>query len=224
MTQHRNLELSSSVISADPLTFQRDIFALEKAGIDSYHFDVMDGLFVPRLGLYPEYLRMLRSISKLPIEVHLMLHSPELYLESFITSKDVRLIPHIETLDHPIRTLMKINDLGANAGIAVNPGTHLSTIEPIIDFVDSVMLMAINPGVIGHKLLENTFIRISQLKSIIGSEKEIKIIVDGGVTFENAKKLIQAGANSIVCGAGTVFKQQDKVFENTVELRRLVDF
>jgi ribulose-phosphate 3-epimerase len=99
----------------------------------------------------------------------------------------------------------------------------LSTIEPLIDFVDSVMLMAINPGVIGHKLLENTFSRISQLKSIIGSEREIKIIVDGGVTFENAKNLIRAGANSIVCGAGTIFKQQDKVFENTVNLRRIVD-
>jgi ribulose-phosphate 3-epimerase len=224
MTKQNNPELSCSVISADPLTFQADIFALEKAGIDSYHFDVMDGLFVPRLGLYPEYLRMLRSISNLPIEVHLMLHAPELYLEDFTKSEGTRLIPHIETLDHPIRTLMKINDLGAKAGIAINPGTHLSTIEPLIDFVDSIMLMAINPGIVGHKLLENTFIRISQLKSMIGSEKEIKIIVDGGVTFENAKKLIQAGANSIVCGAGTVFKQQDKVFENTLDLRRLVDF
>ena len=224
MTKQNNPELSCSVISADPLTFQADIFALEKAGIDSYHFDVMDGLFVPRLGLYPEYLRMLRSISTLPIEVHLMLHAPELYLEDFTKSEGTRLIPHIEALDHPIRTLIKINDLGAKAGIAVNPGTHLSTIEPLIDFVDSIILMAINPGVVGHKLLENTFIRISQLKSMIGSEKKIKIIVDGGVTFENAKKLIQAGANSIVCGAGTVFKQQDKVFENTLDLRRLVDF
>ena len=216
-------ELSCSVISADPLTFLKNVSELEGAGIDSFHFDVMDGLFVPRLGLYPEYLKMLKSISNLPIEVHLMLSTPEPYLEEFTTAGGIRLIPHIETLDHPIRTFMKISDLGAKAGVAINPGTHLSAVEPLIDFVDSIMLMAINPGVVGHKILGNTFLRISQLKKIVGDDKQIKIIVDGGVTFENAKKLIQAGADSIVCGAGTIFKDQDKVFENTLELRREVD-
>jgi ribulose-phosphate 3-epimerase len=224
MIKRINSELSCSVISANPLTFQKDILELEEAGIDSYHFDVMDGAFVPRLGLYPEYLRMLRSISSLPIEVHLMLTNPELYLEDFTKAGAIRLIPHIETLDHPIRTFMKISDLGAKAGVAINPGTNLSAVEPLIDFVDSIMLMAINPGVVGHKILGNTFKRVSQLKNIIGDEKKIKIIVDGGVTFENAKKLIEAGADSIVCGAGTVFKDQGKVFENTIGLRQLVDF
>ena len=216
-------ELSCSVISGDPLTFVENAKILETGGIDSYHFDVMDGVFVPRLGLYPEYLKMLRSVTDLPIEVHLMIANPESYIEDFSRAGGVRLIPHIETLGHPIRTMMRINQLGVSAGIAVNPGTNLCTIEPILDFVDSVMLMSINPGIVGHKLLDNTYARLSNLKRLIGSEKKIKIILDGGVTFENAVDLIKAGADSIVCGAGTVFKDNTKILENNVELRKLVN-
>jgi ribulose-phosphate 3-epimerase len=195
---------------------------LELGGIDSYHFDVMDGLFVPRFGLYPEYLRMLREISDLPIDVHLMVSDPEQYLNVFAGGKEIRLIPHVESLGHPIRTLMKIADVGAKAGIAINPGTQISIIEPLVDFIDSVMLMAINPRIVGHKLLKNTFQRLEQLKQIIGPEREIKIILDGGVTFENALKLLDAGANTIVCGAGTVFSDRSRIFENTVKLNGMV--
>ena len=216
-------ELSCSVISGDPLTIQEDIQQLEQGGIDSYHFDVMDGLFVPRFGLYPEYLGMLKRLTSKPIEIHLMIENPEPYIEHFIKFGDVRLIPHIESLKHPIRTLMKIKDENCNAGIAINPGTHLSVIEPVIDHIDSVMLMSINPGIVGHKLLDNTFERLARLRDIIGPDKGIKIILDGGVTFENAVQLIQAGADSIVCGAGTVFKEKNGVLENTSKLRNLVD-
>ena len=215
-------ELSVSVISGDPLTFVEDSKQLELGGIDSYHFDVMDGLFVPRFGLYPEYLRMLREISDLPIDVHLMVSDPEQYLNVFADGKEIRLIPHVESLGHPIRTLMKIADVGAKAGIAINPGTQISIIEPLVDFIDSVMLMAINPGIVGHKLLKNTFQRLEQLKQIIGPEREIKIILDGGVTFENALELLDAGANTIVCGAGTVFSDRSRIFDNTVKLNEMV--
>ena len=215
-------ELSVSVISGDPLTFVEDSKQLELGGIDSYHFDVMDGLFVPRFGLYPEYLRMLREISDLPIDVHLMVSDPEQYLNVFADGKEIRLIPHVESLGHPIRTLMKIADVGAKAGIAINPGTQISIIEPLVDFIDSVMLMAINPGIVGHKLLKNTFQRLEQLKQIIGPEREIKIILDGGVTFENALELLYAGANTIVCGAGTVFSDRSRIFDNTVKLNEMV--
>jgi ribulose-phosphate 3-epimerase len=215
-------ELSVSVISGDPLTFVEDAKHLELGGIDSYHFDVMDGMFVPRFGLYPEYLNMVRELSDLPIDVHLMVTDPEKYLDVFATGEKIRLIPHVESLGHPIRTLMKIADVGAKAGIAINPGTQISVIEPMVDFIDSVMLMAINPGIVGHKLLKNTFQRLDQLKQIIGPERDIKIILDGGVTFENARELLEAGANSIVCGAGTVFSDRSKVFESTVRLNEMV--
>jgi ribulose-phosphate 3-epimerase len=215
-------ELSVSVISGDPLTFVEDSKQLELGGIDSYHFDVMDGLFVPRFGLYPEYLRMLRELSDLPIDVHLMVSDPEKYINVFASGKEIRLIPHVESLGHPIRTLMNIADVGAKAGIAINPGTQISIIEPLVDFIDSVMLMAINPGIVGHKLLKNTFQRLEQLKKIIGPEREIKIILDGGVTFENALELLQAGANTIVCGAGTVFSDRSRIFDNTVKLNEMV--
>ena len=216
-------ELSCSVISGDPLSIREDIRNLEEGGIDSFHFDVMDGVFVPRIGLYPEYLRMLMSLTSLPIEIHLMLENPEPYIEHFSKFGEVKLIPHIESMRHPIRTLMKIREENCTAGVAVNPGTHLSAIEPVIDHIDSVMLMSINPGIVGHKLLDNTFDRLATLKSLIGTDKKIKIILDGGVTFENALQLIEAGADSIVCGAGTVFKAKDRILENTTSLRNLVN-
>jgi ribulose-phosphate 3-epimerase len=216
-------ELSCSVISGDPLSISEDVFLLEKGGINSFHFDVMDGVFVPRLGLYPEYLRMLKSLTSLPIEIHLMLQDPEPYIEHFTKFGEVKLIPHIESMRHPIRTLMKIKDENCTAGVAVNPGTHFSTIEPVIDHIDSIMLMSINPGIVGHKLLDNTYERLTALKKMIGPDKKIKIVLDGGVTFENAVQLIEAGADSIVCGAGTVFKDKNSVLENTSGLRNLVD-
>ena len=216
-------ELSCSVISGDPLSIREDIRNLEQGGIDSFHFDVMDGVFVPRLGLYPEYLRMLKSLTTLPIEIHLMLENPEPYIEHFSKFGEVRLIPHIESMRHPIRTLMRIKEENCRAGVAINPGTHLSAIEPVIDHIDSVMLMSINPGIVGHKLLDNTFERLAALKSVIGPDKDIKIILDGGVTFENAVQLIEAGADSIVCGAGTVFKEKNDVLGNTSGLRKLVN-
>ena len=216
-------ELSCSVISGDPLSIREDIRNLEEGGIDSFHFDVMDGVFVPRIGLYPEYLRMLKSLTKLPIEIHLMLENPEPYIEHFSKFGEVKLIPHIESMRHPIRTLMRIRDENCTAGVAINPSTHLSAIEPVIDHIDSVMLMSINPGIVGHKLLDNTFERLAALKSVIGPDKDIKIILDGGVTFENAVQLIEAGADSIVCGAGTVFKEKHDVLGNTSGLRKLVN-
>jgi ribulose-phosphate 3-epimerase len=221
MTTNIFPELSCSVISGNPLSFTKDITLLEQGGINSFHFDVMDGVFVPRLGLYPEYLRMLSGLTNLPIEVHLMMENPELFIEEFINAGSTRLIPHIESLKHPVRTMMKIQEKGAKSGIALNPGTHISVVEPLLDYIDSVMLMAINPGIVGHKLLSSTFQRLGQLRELLGWETDIKIIVDGGVTFENASELLEAGANSIVCGAGTVFKDQSRIFENTIELRKL---
>jgi ribulose-phosphate 3-epimerase len=117
---------------------------------------------------------------------------------------------------------MKIRDENCTAGVAINPGTHLSIIEPVMNHIDSVLLMSINPGIVGHKLLDNTFERLDCLRNLIGKDKNIKIILDGGVTFENAVQLINAGADSIVCGAGTVFKDKNRVLENTSDLRNLV--
>ena len=216
-------ELSCSVISGDPLSIREDVVLLEKGGINTFHFDVMDGVFVPRLGLYPEYLHMLKGLTSLPIEIHLMLADPEPYIEHFTKFGEVKLIPHIESMRHPIRTLMKIKEEKCTAGVAINPGTHLSTIEPVIDHIDSIMLMSINPGIVGHKLLDNTYERLTTLKNMIGLDKKVKIILDGGVTFENAVQLIEAGADSIVCGAGTVFKDKNGILENTSGLRKLVD-
>lgn len=222
MTKTPTGELSVSVISGDPLTFVNDLTLLEQGGIDSYHFDVMDGQFVPRFGLYPEYLVMLRKLSNKPIDVHLMVSDPEKYVNVFAIDANIRLIPHVESLAHPIRTLMMIADFGAKAGIAVNPGTPIHTIEPLTGHIDSVMLMAINPGIVGHKLLTNTFKRLEQLREVLSHENQIKVIIDGGVTFENALELLEAGANSIVCGAGTVFKDKSKIFENTRHLNELI--
>ena len=199
--------LAASIICGNPLNLEHDIAALEKGNIAYIHFDVMDGVFVPRYGLFPEYLKAIRSKTDIPIEVHMMVQNPEPYIQDFVDAGATILTPHIEPLMHAHRTIMRIKSAGAKAGLALNPGTSLSSLDYVLDDLDLVMLMAINPGIVGHKLIPRSMEKIADLrKRIDGIGKDIFLEIDGGVTPESGIQMVNAGANMLVCGTGTIFQ------------------
>jgi ribulose-phosphate 3-epimerase len=208
-----------SVISGNPRTFFGDISILEGSGIESYHFDMMDGDFVPRFGLYPEFLQEIRKLSALPIDVHMMLRNPEFIVDVLAEAGATTLTSHIEPLEHVHRFIDRSNKLDCLAGLALNPGTPIHLLEPVITELDSVTLMAINPGIVGHKFITSTLQKIEEMrKLILQSGRLVEIVVDGGVVPDNARQIFDAGADKIVCGAGTVFKSGKSINENMKEL------
>lgn len=220
MHNHKHCQLAASIICGNPLNLEADLEALEKGGIDYIHFDVMDGIFVPRYGLFPEYLKAIRSKTDLPIEVHMMVQDPEPYIDEFIRAGATILTPHIEPLSHAHRTVMKIKGAGAKVGLALNPGTSLSSIDYVLEDLDLVMLMAINPGIVGHKLIPETMKKIADLRRRIDETgKDIIIEIDGGVTPESGIQMTEAGANMLVCGTGTIFQSPAKLDDKIREFR-----
>jgi ribulose-phosphate 3-epimerase len=220
MHEHTHCQLAASIICGNPLNLEADLAALEKGGIDYIHFDVMDGVFVPRFGLFPEYLKAIRSKTNLPIEVHMMVQDPEPYIQDFVNAGATMLTPHIEPLLHAHRTIMKIKAAGAKAGLALNPGTPLSTLDYVLADLDLVMLMAINPGIVGHKLIPRTMEKIADLRKKISEVgKDIIIEIDGGVTPVSGIEMVKAGANMLVCGTGTIFQPPAKLDDKVREFR-----
>lgn len=204
---HSHCSLAASIICGNPLNLQKDLMALKKGKIDYIHFDVMDGVFVPRYGLFPEYLKAIRSQTNIPIEVHMMVQNPEPYIQDFVDAGANIITPHIEPLLHAHRTVMRIKNAGVKAGLALNPGTSLSTLDYLLEDLDLVMLMAINPGIVGHKLIPRTMKKIVDLReSINATGKDIFLEIDGGVTPESGIQMVQAGSNMLVCGTGTIFQ------------------
>lgn len=220
MHEHTHCQLAASIICGNPLNLEADLAALEKGGIDYIHFDVMDGVFVPRFGLFPEYLKAIRSKTNLPIEVHMMVQDPEPYIQDFVNAGATMLTPHIEPLLHAHRTIMKIKAAGAKAGLALNPGTPLSTLDYVLADLDLVMLMAINPGIVGHKLIPRTMEKIADLRKKISEVgKDIIIEIDGGVTPVSGIEMVKAGANMLVCGTGTIFQPPAKLDDKITTFR-----
>ena len=220
MHDHTHCQLAASIICGNPLNLETDLAALERGGIDIIHFDVMDGIFVPRFGLFPEYLKAIRSKTNLPIEIHMMVCDPEPYINDFVQSGATILTPHIEPLLHAHRTVMKIKNAGVKVGLALNPGTPLSSLDCVLEDLDLVMLMAINPGIVGHKLIPRTINKIVDLrKKIDATKKNIIIEIDGGVTPESGIEMVKAGANMLVCGTGTIFQPPAKLDDKIREFR-----
>lgn len=213
-------QLAASIICGNPINLEADLAALDKCGIDSIHFDVMDGVFVPRYGLFPEYLKAIRSKTDLPIEVHMMVRDPEPYIKDFVGAGATALTPHIEPLQHVHRTIKRIKDAGVQAGLALNYGTSLSALDYVLEDLDIVMLMAINPGIVGHKLIPGTMKKIAELRERIDAiEKDVLIEIDGGVTPESGIRMKRAGANILVCGTGTIFQSPARLEDKIAEFR-----
>lgn len=217
-----NYKLTASLVCANMLKLGEEVEQMEIGGIDSIHFDVMDGLFVPRWGLHPEMLKAVKSKTKLPVDVHLMVEDVEPYINEFAQAGAEYFAPHIEPVKHIHRVVKKIRESGMKPGVALNPGTPLNVLDAIIDDLDIVVLMAINPGIVGHKLIPSAIQKISALKKYIGNRK-ILIQIDGGVTFETAPIMLANGADMLVCGSSTIFKPDTLVSNKIKELRNNLD-
>jgi ribulose-phosphate 3-epimerase len=218
----KGLRFSVSVISTTPGNFLNSLPALEIGGIDRIHVDVMDGLFVPRLGLYPEFVREIRQISELPIDVHMMLETPEKYLEDFANAGASRLVPHVEPVRHVHRLVTSIKDLGLEAGLALNPHTDFSSLKYVAEELSSVTIMAINPGIVGHQVIPAMFAKIAHLRELLAeTPNSISIEVDGGVTFDNVPRFQKVGAAVLVVGAGTIFHPKLSLDDNLASLNSL---
>ena len=221
---NKSYELFASVISDNP----RDIFSnlkiYEDAKISGLHFDVMDGDFVPRFGLYPEVLKEIRHLTSLPIEVHLMTTNFERYLNQFAELGATRIVFHVEATDNIIDSINKVKESGAEVGIAINPNTKMDFINQIVNKIDYIMLMAITPGIPKHPFITSTYQKISELKKILfTNSSSAKIGVDGGITFENAKEIYKIGADVLICGSGTFFDSARSVKNNITLLQNTLN-
>ena len=193
--------IAPSVLSADFANLQDDIEMINRSEADWFHIDIMDGVFVPNLSFGFPVLKAIQKYAKKPLDVHLMIVNPDRFLEDFKLAGADNITVHYEACPHLHRTLHAIKDLGCRAGVAINPHTPVNLLEDIIEDIDLVCLMSVNPGFGGQKFIENTYKKIRTLRTMAsGRNNEMLIEVDGGVSNQNALKLIQAGADILVAG------------------------
>jgi ribulose-phosphate 3-epimerase len=184
-----------------------DLHALEQAGCDELHFDIMDGLFVPNFTLGFDFIKAARRVCGLPCHAHLMIAKPEDYIERFVDAGCSAVSVHVETCVHAHRTLAQIRAAGASPGIAINPATPLTKLDFLFDLVDRVLVMTVDPGYAGQKIIPNAFERVRILRENINyRERAIAIEVDGNINARNAALLANAGANIFVLGTSSIFK------------------
>ncbi len=211
-------KISPSVMCIDMLDFENQIKSLDAAGVDYYHIDIMDGHYVPNFALSTYTMQDIARVSKTPMDVHLMVTNPDQYIEVFAKAGAEIITPHIEALLHPIRTLKFIRSLGKKAGIAINPATDISSIEYMLDFLDMVCVMTVDPGFAGQTLIPSTVNKITALRKMFDAAgKQIDIMVDGQVKEETAPMLTAAGANVLVLGSSGLFKFKPSEYKEVVE-------
>lgn len=216
----RSYGLAASLICADPLNVGRDVENLVRGGIDGIHFDVMDGVFVPRYGLPPEFLEALRQQTSVPVDAHLMVADPEPYVDTFVQAGADVITFHVEATNHAHRVAKRIRAAGVRAGVALNPATPIDSLEWLLDEVSLVLVMAINPGIVGHKLIPAMVDKVERIRAMIDARGlEIEVEVDGGVTFESAPAMVRAGATLLVCGSSTIFRPDEALVDKIGELR-----
>ena len=203
------IKIAPSILSADFSRLGEEVRRAEEAGADIIHLDIMDGHFVPNLTFGPIIVKAIRSHTKLPFYVHLMVEKPEDYIERVVEAGGDLVIVHVEACTHLQRVLSMIRDLGARSGVALNPATPLTTIEYVLDDLDLILIMSVNPGFGGQDFIPSVLPKIKRARRrIMKKGLEIEIAVDGGVNVETAPKIVEAGADVLVAGTA-VFGKPD---------------
>ena len=198
--------VAPSVLAADFANLQRDIEMLNESEADWIHIDIMDGVFVPNISFGLPVLEAINKYAKKPLDVHLMISDPQKYLRAFRDAGAANITVHYEACDHLHRALEEIKALDCHTGVAINPHTNVQLLEDTINDIDLVCIMSVNPGFGGQKFIENTYKKVRQLKEIIAeNEAHTQIEIDGGVNAQNARLLLDAGADVLVAGS-FVFK------------------
>jgi ribulose-phosphate 3-epimerase len=216
------IKLAPSILSADFSNLYEDVSKVERAGAELLHIDVMDGHFVPNITIGPLVVEALRPRSKMVFDVHLMIENPDLYIPHFVKAGADIISVHAEACTHLHRTIQNIKEHGAKAAVALNPATPLDVLEYVIDDLDMVLLMSVNPGFGGQKFIGTVLDKIKKLKEMANSRNlNIDIQVDGGVKLDNLKEVVEAGANVIVAGSA-VFGTKN-VEETVKEFKRIGD-
>ena len=202
-------KIAPSILSADFSKLGEEIKAVEEAGADWIHIDVMDGRFVPNITIGPVVVKSIRKVTDLPFDVHLMIVDPEKYIDSFIDAGADIITLHFEACTHIHRAVEYIKSKGKCAGVSINPATPVSILTEILPYVDLVLIMSVNPGFGGQKYIPTSTEKIKQLKNMIEKMTLTPLIeIDGGVTVENAKEIKDAGVDVLVAGS-TVFKSDN---------------
>ena len=201
--------LTPSILAANFTNLEADIKAAERGGADYFHLDIMDGHFVPNISFGPWVAKQMKAITDVPLDAHLMITNPREYIPKFIDAGVDLIYPHMEASYDVYRTVQMIIDHGARAGITLNPATQVSTVEGVIDLIDSVLLMSVCPGFGGQSFIPSTMKKITELRALLDELKpEVRIAVDGGVTLDNVGNLRKAGADFFIAGSA-VFKSPD---------------
>ena len=213
----QNIKISPSILSADFSILGDEIKSLEKAGADLIHVDVMDGHFVPNITMGPPIIKMVRKCTKLPFDVHLMISPVEKYIKAFADAGADIITIHPEATDNLKRAVSAIKSLGKKAGVSLNPKTPISALMDVMNDIDLILIMSVNPGFAGQSFMGEVLPKVSELRKMINDKKlKIDIEIDGGINFETAPLAVKAGANILVSGT-TIFSGSLK--DNIQKLR-----
>lgn len=209
---------------ASPEKLTSTLESFEKCGIDYLHLDIMDGVFVPNFTLGTDYCRHMKKLCSIPLDIHLMIVKPEEKIAWFPAEKGDIISVHIESTDNMPAAISEIHKLGARAFVTINPATPAEAILPYIDTLDGVLVMCVNPGFAGQKLIPETLTKITEVRRLLdeNGRQDAEIEADGNVSFENAEKMYAAGANIFVAGTSSVFTKSMSLEEGIAEMTRRI--
>jgi ribulose-phosphate 3-epimerase len=217
----RKVRIAPSILSSDFAHLADEIAAVEQAGADLVHVDVMDGHFVPNLTIGPPIVEALRKVTALPLDVHLMMTNPDAFIKEFAEAGATYLTVHVETCPHLHRTVQSIKEKGVQAGVTLNPATPLASIEEILPDVDLLLIMSVNPGFGGQRFIGRVLEKIKQARAMIDrTGRPVLLEVDGGVKVDNAAAIVAAGADILVAGSA-IFEAPGRDYRRVIaQLRR----
>ena len=217
------IKISPSILSADFTRLADQVREAEEAGVDYIHVDVMDGHFVPNITIGPLVVKALRPITKLPLDVHLMIENPEFYIEDFSKAGADIITVHQEATPHLHRTIQQIHDLGIKAGVSINPSTSVRTLDEIICDVDLILVVSVNPGFGGQSYIHSCTNKIRKVREMLDDRGvSADLEVDGGVNVDTINEVISAGANAFVAGSA-IFNDKNCISENVSALRKMIN-